>query len=207
MLSVFIDTFIVLFVVVDPIGLAPIFASITHGGRRAYCRRMAIRGTSIAAVILVAFVLGGAELLRVLGIGMPAFQIAGGVLLFLVAIEMVFVRQSGIRSTTEREQREAEEKDDVSVFPVAFPLIAGPGALTTVLLMSGKHSPQGYGTVVLLVVVLAVLAFALVALLQAPKIMRFMGVTGANVVTRVFGVVLTALAVQYVLDGVAAAFG
>jgi multiple antibiotic resistance protein len=206
MLSLFFDTLIILFVVVDPIGLAPIFAAITHGGTREYRRRMALRGTFIAAVILFAFVLGGASLLRVLGIGMPAFQIAGGLLLFLVALDMVFVRQSGIRSTTEREQREAELKADVSVFPLAFPLIAGPGALTTVLLMAGKHAQQTAGTVVVLLVVPVVLLSALIALLQAEHIMRVMGETGANVITRLLGVVLAALAVQYALDGLRAAF-
>ena len=152
MIDLFLDSFTVLFVVIDPIGLAPIFAAITHGGTAAYRRRMAMRGAFIAAIILFVFVLGGAALLSALGIGMPAFQIAGGVLLFLVAADMVFVRQSGIRSTTEREQREAKQKEDVSVFPLAFPLIAGPGALTTVLLMSGKYAQQRYGTVVIIAV-------------------------------------------------------
>lgn len=207
MLNLFFDTFIVLVVVVDPIGLAPIFAAITHGGTPAYCRRMALRGTFIAAIILLAFALGGAALLRLLGIGMPAFQIAGGILLFLVALDMVFVRQSGIRSTTEREQREAELKADISVFPLAFPLIAGPGALTTVLLMAGKHAQHGSGTAIVIAVVLLVLLLALITLLQAARIMRLMGETGANVITRVLGVVLTALAVQYVLDGLHAGFG
>jgi MarC family membrane protein len=206
MFGLFLDTFIILFVVVDPIGLAPIFAAITHGGTAEYRRRMAFRGTTIAAIILFAFVLGGAALLRLLGIGMPAFQIAGGLLLFLVALDMVFVRQSGIRSATEREQREAELRADISVFPLAFPLIAGPGALTTVLLMAGKHAQRPGGTMVVLVVVLAVLLLALVALLQAPRIMQVMGETGANVITRVLGVILTALAVQYVLDGLHTAF-
>ncbi len=206
MIDLFLDSFTVLFVVIDPIGLAPIFAAITHGGTAAYRRRMAMRGAFIAAIILFVFVLGGAALLSALGIGMPAFQIAGGVLLFLVAADMVFVRQSGIRSTTEREQREAKQKEDVSVFPLAFPLIAGPGALTTVLLMSGKYAQQRYGTVVIIAVVSVVLVFALVALLQAARIMRLMGETGANVVTRLFGVILTALAVQYVLNGLRVAF-
>jgi multiple antibiotic resistance protein len=206
MIDLFLDSFVILFVVIDPVGLAPIFATITHGGTSEYRRRMALRGTFIAAVILFVFVLCGAALLRALGIGMPAFQIAGGVLLFLIAVDMVFVRQSGIRSPTEREQREAEQKDDVSVFPLAFPLLAGPGALTTVLLMSGKYAQQRYGIVVIVAVVLIVLLFALIALWQAERIMRFVGETGANVVTRLFGVILTALAVQYVLDGLRAAF-
>lgn len=200
--NLFFDAFVILLVVVDPIGLVPIFAAITHGGTLPYRRRMAVRGTVIAAIILIVFVLAGAELLRMLGITVPAFQIAGGLLLFLVAVDMVFVRQSGIRSTTEREQREAEKKDDVSVFPLAFPLIAGPGALTTVLLMSSKYSAQPYGVLIVLAVVVTVLLLGLVALMQSGRIMQWMGETGANVVTRMLGVLLTALAVQYVIDGV-----
>jgi multiple antibiotic resistance protein len=207
MLNLFLDTFVILFVVVDPIGLTPIFAAITLGGTPEFRRRMAVRGTFIAAIILLAFALGGAALLRLLGIGLPAFQIAGGILLFLVALDMVFVRQSGIRSTTEREQREAELKADVSVFPLAFPLIAGPGALTTVLLMAAKHGQRVEATAVVLIVVLLVLLLALVVLLQASRIVRLMGETGANVITRVLGVVLAALAVQYVLDGLRTALG
>ncbi|HEX7044558.1 MAG TPA: MarC family protein [Burkholderiales bacterium] len=206
MLGLFLDIFIILFVVVDPIGLAPIFAAITQGGTREYRRRMAVRGTVIAGVILFVFALVGAELLRALGIGMPAFQIAGGILLFLVAIDMVFARHSGIRSTTEREQREAELKADVSVFPLAFPLIAGPGALTTVLLMAGRYAEAPRLVLLVLAVVVIVLLLVLAALLQAERIMRWIGETGTNVITRVFGVVLAALAVQYVLDGLRAGF-
>lgn len=204
--SLFIDAFILLFVVIDPIGLAPIFGAITHGATPAYRRRMALRGAFIAGIILVAFVFGGSTLLRALGISMPAFQIAGGVLLFLVAVDMVFALQSGIRSTTAPEQREAELKHDVSVFPLAFPLMAGPGALTTVLLLSARQADQPQGIAVILLVVIVVLLLALAALLAATQIMRLMGVTGANVVTRLFGVILTALAVQYMLDGLRSAF-
>lgn len=202
MAELFLDSLIILFVVVDPIGLAPMFGAITHGGSADYRRRMAVRGTVIAGLILITFVLLGADLLASLGIGMPAFQIAGGALLFLLAVDMVFARQSGLRSTTEREQREAEHREDVSVFPLAFPLIAGPGALTTVLLMSGRHahSPQVVGVV--LAVVFVVLATTLIALLLSDRIMRIMGVTGANVISRLLGVILAALAVQYVVDGI-----
>lgn len=202
MLHFFLDAFVVLFVVVDPVGLAPIFGAITHGASAEARQRMARRGVVIAAVLLVTFVFGGTALLQSLGIGMPAFQIAGGALLFLIAVDMVFARpHSGIRSTTEREQREAERKEDVSVFPLAFPLIAGPGALTTVLLMSGRQADRLQHVAVVLVALFFVLVITFVALLQATRIMRLMGETGANVVTRVFGVILTALAVQYVLDG------
>ncbi len=206
MWDLFVDSLIILFVVVDPLGLAPIFAALTQGESPAAKRRLAIRGTFIAGAILLIFVLVGDSLLSALGIGMPAFQIAGGLLLFLLAVDMVFARQSGIRSTTEREHREAEAKKDISVFPLAIPLIAGPGALTTVLLMVGEQGddPAVIGTVlaVLVVVLLATLA----SLLLSTRLMAFMGETGANVVSRVLGVILAALAVQFVLDGWQAGF-
>ncbi len=206
MLDLFIDSLIVMFVVVDPVGLAPMFAALTQGESPAAKRRLAIRGTFIAGTILVIFVLAGDSLLSALGIGMPAFQISGGLLLFLLAVDMVFARQSGLRSTTEREQREAEAKKDISVFPLAIPLIAGPGALTSVLLMVGDQGddPRVIGTVlaVLCVVLLATLA----SLLFSARLMSFMGETGANVVSRVLGVILAALAVQFVLNGWQAGF-
>ncbi len=164
---------------------------------------MAVKGTVLAAAILVIFVFVGKPLLRVLGIGLPAFQIAGGALLFLLAIDMVFARQSGLRSTTEREQQEAEHRKDISVFPLAIPLIAGPGAITTVLLMSGSSGQTLMGSIARLLVLLAVLLLALGSLLLTARIMRFMGETGANTFTRTSGVILAALAVQFIIDGLA----
>lgn len=201
MIERFLDSLIILLVVVDPIGLAPMFGAITQGADRAYRRRMAVRGTSIAAFILITFVIIGADLLRALSISMPAFQIAGGALLFLLAVDMVFARHSGLRSTTEREQRETKHRQDISVFPLAFPLIAGPGALTTVLLMSGRHAGEPRMLAVVLLVVVVVLLATLAALLLSGRIMKLIGETGANVVSRLLGVILAALAVQYVLDG------
>ena len=201
MIERFLDSLIILLVVVDPIGLAPMFGAITQGADRAYRRRMAVRGTFIAALILITFVIIGADLLRALSISMPAFQIAGGALLFLLAVDMVFARHSGLRSTTEREQRETKHRQDVSVFPLAFPLIAGPGALTTVLLMSGRHAGEPRMLAVVLLVVVVVLLATLATLLLSGRIMKLMGETGANVVSRLLGVILAALAVQYVLDG------
>ena len=132
------NMFIVLLVVVDPVGVTPMFGALTRGGGELYRRRMAVKGTTLAAAILLMFALIGDWLLNTLGITLPAFKIAGGVLLFLIAIDMVFARQSGGRSATGSEQEEARHKEDISVFPLAFPLIAGPGALTTVLLMVGE---------------------------------------------------------------------
>lgn len=205
MLQFFLDSFIILFVVIDPIGLVPMFATLTQGVPAAWRRRMAIRATLTAAGILVVFVLAGDLLLRALGIGMPAFQIAGGVLLFLLAVDMVLARPSGLRGPTAREQKEAERSRDISVFPLAIPLIAGPGALTTVLLRVGDRGDDPAAILAVLGVLVLVLALTLTTLLLTPQLMRLMGETGANVVTRVFGVVLAALAVQYTLDGLAAA--
>jgi multiple antibiotic resistance protein len=198
------DSFILFFVVVDPIGLAPLFAALTRDAAPVQRRRIAVRGVAIAGGILLVFVLVGDALLRALGIGLAAFQIAGGVLLFLLAVDMLFARHSGLRSTTAREQQEAERKKDISVFPLAIPLIAGPGALTTVLLMVGERGDDPAVVGAALAVVVLVLAITLAALLFAARLLRVIGETGANVVSRVFGVVLAALAAQYILDGLQA---
>ena len=204
MIELLFDTFIILFVVVDPIGLAPMFAALTRDDTPRQRRRLALRGVLIAGGILVTFVIVGDALLRALGIGVPAFQIAGGVLLFLLAVDMLFARHSGLRSTTEREQREAEHRKDISVFPLAIPLIAGPGALTTVLLMVGEQGDNPAVIGATLVVVILVLAIALGSLLLSGRLLRLIGETGANVISRVLGVVLAALAAQYILDGLQA---
>lgn len=205
MLGFIFNTFLMLVVVVDPVGLAPIFMGLTHGATEEYRERMAIKGVVIAGFVLLLFVATGGALLRALGIGLPAFRIAGGALLFLLAIDMLFARHSGLRSTTTQEQKEAEHRSDVSVFPLAIPLIAGPGALTTLLLMmSGGHGGTGPRLVTVVVVVgvlIVVLLLALAALLLASRIVRVMGETGANVVSRLLGVLLAALAVQYMIDG------
>jgi MarC family membrane protein len=199
------NAFVVLFVVVDPIGVALIFFTLTRDLSTSQQRKTAIRGTALATVILVIFFLIGDDLLHRLNISIPAFRIAGGALLFLLAIDMVFARQSGLRSTTTREQEEAEHRQDVSVFPLAFPLIAGPGALTTVLLMasSAKQSLIFAGMIGIL---FAVLASTLASLLLAPRIMHLLGETGTNVISRLFGLILAALAVQFIVDGIKASF-
>jgi multiple antibiotic resistance protein len=204
-MEILLNTFVVLFIVIDPVGVAPMFMAMTTGATPAYKRMMAINGTLLASGILLVFYFAGDALLGALGIGIPAFRIAGGTLLFLLAIDMVFARRSGLRSTTIREQREAETKQDISVFPLAFPLIAGPGALTTVLLMSSsaKGAFIFAGT---LAVLLIVLGLTLISLLYAGRILQLLGETGANVISRLFGLVLAALAVQFVLDGIHGSF-
>lgn len=148
----------------------------------------------------------GDALLRFLGISLAAFRVSGGILLFLLAIDMVFARPSGLRSATVREQEEAQYKDDISVFPLAFPLLAGPGTLTTILLtISGipsKEQPLLFLAV--LGVLLAVLLLTLLTLLLAPLLMKLLGETGANVIDRLLGVILAALAVQFMFEGLRA---
>lgn len=196
------DVFLTFFVVIDPIGLVPMFGALTAGASTEYRRRMAIKGVGIAAAILLFFVLVGFALLRILGIGLAAFRIAGGILLLLLAIDMVFARHSGLRSTTRRETEEARSRDDISVFPLAIPLIAGPGAMTTLLLMLSTAHGQPASVGIVLGLLALVLAIALGVLLASVRILAFMGETGANVVTRLLGVLLTALAVQFILTGI-----
>lgn len=201
-----INLFVVLFVVIDPIGLAPIFGALTRGGSVTYRRQMAVKAILLASGILFLFAFAGDWLLQALGISVPAFRIAGGLLLFLVAIDMVFARQSGLRSTTVREQEEARFKEDISVFPLAFPLLAGPGSLTTVLLYVGETSGDTLAFWALLGVLAFVLGLAFIALMLAGRLMALLGETGANVVDRLLGVILSALAVQFVIEGAIAAF-
>lgn len=205
MLDTLINSFVVLFIVIDPIGIAPLFMVLTKGSTPNHQRTMALRGTTVAAGILFLFYFIGDHLLHVLGISLPAFRIAGGALLFLLSIDMVVVRQSGLRSTTLREQEEATHRQDVSVFPLAFPLIAGPGAITTVLLMAANNHDLTT-TVGIFVILSLVLVLALTSLLFAPCLARLFGETGTNVVSRLMGIILCALATQYVVDGIRQSF-
>ncbi|CDH46769.1 MAG: MarC family protein [Candidatus Competibacteraceae bacterium] len=203
MLESLITIFVTFLVVIDPVGVAPIFGALTRGGTDRYRRRMALKSTGIASLIMLLFLLTGDTLLRFLGISLAAFRISGGALLFLLAIDMVFARPSGLRSATVREQEEAHYKEDISVFPLAFPLLAGPGTLTTILLTTSGLHPQAQPLLFLglLAVLLAVLLLTLLCLLLAPQLMKLLGETGANVIGRLLGVILAALAVQFMLEG------
>ena len=199
--------FVVFLAVVEPISLLPIFSGLTQGATREYRHRMALKATVVSAVLLALFALGGAPFLAVMGISLGAFRIFGGVLLFLLALEMVFARESGSR-TSRDEQAESHRRADISVVPLAFPFISGPGALATVLLWFGPlhplHDPLLFLS--LFAAVLIVLAITLVIMWLADPLMRIIGVTGVNVAGRLFGVVLGALAVQFVVDGFKAVF-
>ena len=199
--------FVVFFVVVEPISLAPIFSGLTEGATRAYKHKMALKAVVIAGLILLIFAFGGARFLDLMGISLEAFRIFGGLLLFLIALEMVYARQSGTR-TSSSEREESARRADISVFPLAFPFIAGPGALATILLYFGPIGVWGQPVLFLglLAAVLLVLVISLVFMWSSGLMMRVMGVTGANVTNRLSGVVLGALAVQFVIDGLRKTF-
>ena len=199
-------TFILFFVVIEPVSMVPLFGAMTRGGEPGYRRRMAIKSVVISAGILIVFALLGDYLLQALRVSVNSFKIAGGLLLFMLSVDMVFARQSGLRSTTIREQDEARYREDISVFPMAFPLIAGPGMLATLLLVIVEARGNPVEFAIIMGVVVLVLLLTLVLLLATTPIMRVMGVTGANVISRLLGVVLAALAVQYVVDGVRMVF-
>jgi multiple antibiotic resistance protein len=194
------NSFVTLVVIVDPLGLAPIFAALTRGYPEKQKRESAIRGTLLGAGILLVFAVVGDTLLGALGIGLPAFRAAGGALLFLLALDMIFARPTGLRSRTVREQEEDSYREDVTVFPLAIPLIAGPGAITTVLLYTSGSTAPRIGLFVL--VLAAVLVLTLLCLLLSSRVMRLFGETGANVLSRLLGVLLAALAVQFMFDGI-----
>lgn len=198
--------FVVLFVVTEPISLVPVFGALTRGGSRSYRRRMAYKAIVLSGLIFLAFALLGQWTLRMLDISVNSFKIGGGILLFLLSVDMVFARHSGLRSTTVREQDEARYRQDISVFPLAFPLIAGPGALATLLLVMGEVQGDPLLFLALLGVLILILAITLAFLLLTTPLMNVMGVTGANVASRLLGVVLVALAVQYVVDGINCSF-
>jgi multiple antibiotic resistance protein len=186
--------FAALFVVIDPIGLAPIFVALTAGMTPRARRAIALRACAISAAILIVFAVAGEAVLNFLGISMPAFRIAGGILLFLTALEMLFERRQPRRAG-----QAGTARDDPSVFPLALPLTAGPGAIATMILLTDGASP--IGTAQAVGVMLAVLVVVLALFLMATPMERALGPTGINVTTRLLGMLLAALSVQFVLDG------
>jgi multiple antibiotic resistance protein len=194
--------FVTLLVIVDPVAVLPIYIALTQRQSKERRRQTAIRAITVATSTMMVLAVAGGALLSLLGIGLPAFRIAGGLLLFLLSIDMVFARQSGLRSATEAETHEAEVSYDVAVFPLGIPLIAGPGAMTSIILIMGQASSDIVMQAIVILVMLCVLALSLATFLFAAPLMDRLGVTGINVIGRVFGIVLAALAVQYVIDGV-----
>ena len=203
MLETFILSFTAFFATVGPIDVAIVYAALTGRVTAGDKKSMAIRGVAVAGLILFSFAVFGQMLLDNLGISLAALRTAGGVLLALIGIDMVFARHSGGVSTTETEESEARGKNDIAVFPLATPLIAGAGSMGAAILLMAETEGDFSLQLMVLGALAAVLILTLVALIGAIKIHRIMGVVGMNVVSRVFGVILTALAVQFIFDGLA----
>jgi multiple antibiotic resistance protein len=200
-LDFLISAFVTLVIVLDPVGLAPTFVAITHGMPRGARRQVAIRASLIAASVLAGTALVGDKLLATVGISLPAFRIAGGLLLFSIASEMVFGVRIQRQSAT-AEQALEERVRNIAAFPLAIPLMAGPGAITAVVLLSGRAVGQPALLGGLIAVAVLVVALCLVVFLAASRIEKILGITGNVVLSRLLGVLLAALAVQFVVDGV-----
>ena len=186
-------------IIIDPPGLAPVFIALTQGMSAAQRRAIAIRACIVSAALMMLFLFLGETVLGFIGISMDAFRIAGGILLFLTALDMLFQNRQARREESAA-TGQAEHEDDPSVFPLALPLIVGPGAITTIILLAGEaQGAAEFGAIA--GVLMAVLLIVLLAFLAAPSIERALGKTGLNIVTRLLGMLLAALAIQFVLDG------
>jgi multiple antibiotic resistance protein len=205
MLDLFISAFVTLFVVIDPPGCAPIYASLSAGADARQRRSMAVRAVLIAGAILIGFAVFGEALLGFLHIDLDSFRIAGGIMLFIIAIDMVFEKRTERREQRAEKIRATPEVEDVSVFPMAMPMIAGPGSIASVMLLVSRNDGLDRAMVIFAALI-AVLLMTLVALLAAGPIMRVAGAKTEAVLTRLLGVLLAALAAQFVIDGLKASF-
>lgn len=201
-----VSAFTTLLVTVDPPGLAPLFLGVTHGMTRQQRRLVAIRGVLTAFCILVLFALFGASILQTLGISMGAFRIAGGLMLFTIAFEMIFELRPQRRSRSADAAITKEHLHHIAVFPIAIPFVAGPGALSATVLIAGKMDGVA-GKVQLIGVIAAVMALVVAALYVAQKVDKVLGVSGRLLLTRLLGVLLAALSIQFIVDGIRSAFG
>jgi multiple antibiotic resistance protein len=199
-IELFTTAFITLAVIIDPPGCAPIFASLTAGTEAAHRRMMAIRSAAVAWAILVFFALLGEPLLRTLGISLSAFRLAGGIMLFIIALEMVFEKRTERREERAEEIKGTPEAEDISVFPMAIPMIAGPGSIASIMLLTARADGL-VEDVIVLAALTSVLVLTLVALLAAGPLMKLIGAKLEAMITRILGVILAALAAQFVLDG------
>ena len=213
LVQLFISAFVTLFVVIDPPGCVPIFSSLTAGTTQKHRFDMAVRSSLIAGAVLIAFALGGETFLSALGITLPAFKIAGGLMVFVIAIDMVFEKRTQRRESRAEDVKSAAdaagkplEQEDISVFPMAIPMLAGPGSIASVMLLSARTGDLVQEAVVLGALV-AVLLLTLLCLLAAGPIMKLMGAKFEGALTRLLGVVLAALAAQFVIDGIKQSFG
>ena len=204
--ELFLSAFVTLFVVIDPPGCAPIYAGLTKGATPQQARSMALRATGIASIILLIFAMFGQELLGALHIELNSFRIAGGLMLFFIAFDMVFEKRTQRREERAEKIAATPEIEDVSVFPMAMPMLAGPGAIAAIMLLMNEAEgwPEMFEVLAALAAVLAITAAALVA---AGPLIRLLGDKVEAVITRLLGVLLAALAAQYVIDGLKGSFG
>ena len=200
MIELFGSALVTFLVIIDPPGCAPIFAGLTKGTSAAHRRAMAIRSSVIAWCILLFFALFGEPLLRTLGISLSAFRLAGGIMLFMIALDMVFERRTERREERAEEIRGTPEAEDISVFPMAIPMIAGPGSIASIMLLTARADGLVEDLVVLAALT-SVLVLTLAALLAAGPLMKLIGAKLEAMITRILGVILAALAAQFVLDG------
>jgi multiple antibiotic resistance protein len=205
--ELFLSAFVTLFVVIDPPGCAPIYAGLTKGASAAQARSMALRATFIAAIILLIFALFGQQLLGALHIELNSFRIAGGLMLFFIAFDMVFEKRTQRREERAEKIAATPEIEDVSVFPMAMPMLAGPGAIAAVMLLMNEAGGAPEKVAQVLAALAAVLAITAAALVAAGPLIRLLGDKVEAVITRLLGVLLAALAAQYVIDGLKGSFG
>lgn len=197
------NAFVTILVTIDPPGLAPLFLALTPGMTRSERSQVAIRSVVIGFAVLALFALAGSAILTVFGITLPAFRVAGGLLLFFIAFEMIFERR---QDRKERSADTAVTRDhirNIAAFPLAIPLMAGPGAISATVLLSGSFGGAA-GHMVLVAIIAACLALTWLTFIAAERVERFLGETGRSILTRLLGVILAALAVQFVADGVKA---
>lgn len=203
--TLFLSAFAVLFVIIDPPGCAPIFATLTQGTSRKHQTEMAFKSVTVAAVILVLFAYFGDWVFSKLGISLDALRIAGGIMLFIIGLNMVFEKRTEKREDrAENALETVEDPEDISVFPMGIPMIAGPGTMASLLILSTDAGNGASQQIAIMTALFAVLLLTLIAFLISGLLMKLMGKTFTNVLTRVLGVLLATLATQFVLDGVKA---
>ena len=200
MLHIFLSAFATLFVAIGPVEVASMFLALTPGFTRTHRRKLATVAAGVAAGVLLAFALGGVQLLSLLGVGLAAFRTAGGVLLLMMSAELLLRQHSNLSSITTTEAADAQARTDIAIFPLAIPLTAGPGSMTAIVLLVGRaHTALAEGLVLAALALVVGMTFA--AMLLSERLMRVLGITGANVVARVSGILLAALAMQFIFDG------
>lgn len=203
MFHIFPSSLATLFVAIGPVEVAAMFLALTPGMSTRHKRQLAILSASVALAVLLAFALGGIQLLALIDVGLPAFRTAGGVLLLMVAADLLLAQHSAISSITSTEEHEAKVNTDIAIFPLAIPLTAGPGSMTAIVLLMGKAHKTSDALLVLAALGTVIL-ITFLSMLLSDRLMQVLGVTGANVIARVSGILLAALAMQFIFDGLSA---